>query len=559
MKKELTIFLLIINIIVFSYLISAEINSSITGEVITGKITNANIAVSITITIGEPSLTIIIPENHTYLTSKNLQLNFTSENTQTIWYNLDNQANTTIIGSTIFNTTQGQHTLYLYANNTDGNKTSANTTFTVDSSKFRVIYNEYKGNKKGSSNNFNQSSYENLQNMQDIILENFDWGKIKFNEIINMTNDVNTSDNEVNLDINTNISSNRIELNSTALPNFNKTVTLWLYNLSFNNPRILRDGIICPASICTFESFESNTLKFNVTQFTIYSAEETPSGETPSGEIPNGGGGSGRVIKEFNINPENIHISLKQGETKEITFTLKNTGTKSLNIEIEKSDRIKDFIRLEETSFTLKRRESKTIKLDVLAKEDTTPNLYIGKLLIKEGGIEKEILVVIEIESRESLLDVNVEIPNKYKRIMPGKEILSEIKIYNMGETGRVDIEIEYIIKDENNNILIKESETIAVETQASFMQKITIPENTKYGKYFFYVKAIYNSKIASSSTSFEVVKEEISQKEKIYIGVILVLIIVISMGIYVYLKHKKLIKTTPNQVGLRDIFKKKK
>ena len=257
MKKELTIFLLIINVFVFSPLINAGINSSIIGNTITGETTNANLAVSITISIGEPNLTIKIPKNHTYITSENLQLNFTSENVQTIWYNLDNQANTTITENTTFNTTQGQHTLYLYANNSDGNKTSANVTFTVNSNKFKVIYDEYIGNKKGSSTNFNKSSYEDLQNMQGIILENINYGKIKFNEVINTTNDINISDNKLDLDVNINISLNNIEVNTTQLPNFNKAATIWLYNLPFNNPRILIEGETCPVSICTFESFEN--------------------------------------------------------------------------------------------------------------------------------------------------------------------------------------------------------------------------------------------------------------------------------------------------------------
>ena len=37
----------------------------------------------------------------------------------------------------------------------------------------------------------------------------------------------------------TNISSNRIEVNTTALPNFNKSAVIYLYNLSFSDPRIL--------------------------------------------------------------------------------------------------------------------------------------------------------------------------------------------------------------------------------------------------------------------------------------------------------------------------------
>jgi len=294
MKKERIIFLLIFSVIVFSSLINANINPSITG-----KTTNANVAVSITISIGEPILTIIIPKNNTYITSENLQLNFTSENAQTIWYNLDNQANTTITRNTIFNTTQGQHTLYLYTNNSDGNKTSVNRTFTVNSNKFKVYYNKYAGSNKGISTDFNKSGYENLQGLSNIILENTNYGKMQFNEVINITDDANTSDGKCDLNTNTNISLNRIELNSTALPNFNTPATLWLYNLTLDSPRILKDGVICSSPTCVIESYTGGalkTLKFNVTGFTVYSAEETP--VTDVDPYPSGGGDK-RITKGF--------------------------------------------------------------------------------------------------------------------------------------------------------------------------------------------------------------------------------------------------------------------
>jgi len=102
-----------------------------------------------------------------------------------------------------------------------------------------------------------------------------------------MTNDKDNTDNLLDVDSNINISSNRIEINSTEVPNFNKSTTLWLYNLNFAIPRILKDGVVCPSTICTKESYTGNTLKFNVTSFSVYSAEETPTGIT---EIPSGGG-----------------------------------------------------------------------------------------------------------------------------------------------------------------------------------------------------------------------------------------------------------------------------
>ena len=137
-----------------------------------------------------PSLSVIKPSNKTYLTRLNLPLNFTALNTLSLWYKIDSGSNTTITGNTTFNTTNGLHTLYLFANNTYGNS-SANITFTVNTDKFIVHYSNYSGSTKGSSTDFNQSSYEELQNLSNIILENTDYGEIAFNDAINTTNDSN--------------------------------------------------------------------------------------------------------------------------------------------------------------------------------------------------------------------------------------------------------------------------------------------------------------------------------------------------------------------------------
>jgi len=89
------------------------------------------------------------------------------------------------------------------------------------------------------------------------------------------------------------ISDNLIEINSTILSALNKPAVLTLYNLQFTNPRILRNGILCPESICVKLNYNGGNLIFNVTGFTYYSAEETPGGETGGGGGSSSGGGGG--------------------------------------------------------------------------------------------------------------------------------------------------------------------------------------------------------------------------------------------------------------------------
>ncbi|MCK5624259.1 hypothetical protein KAI04_00265 [Candidatus Pacearchaeota archaeon] len=299
-----------------------------------------------------PELTIYKPNNETYISSKDIPLRYSAEYEDYVWYNINQTENITITGNTTFNTTQGQHTLYLYANNTLG-ETVKNVSFSVDIAKFVVFYNEFKD--EGSSTDFNQSSYEDIQNLSDIVLENADYGKIEFNEIINLTDDTNISDNEADLDTYINISSNLIEIDSTVLPNFNKSATLYLYNLTFITPRILKDGVICPSTICTQQSYSGGTLIFNVTGFTTYSAEEIPG--TPTTPITptstsTGGGWSIECIKDsdceeedqvclnskcvklFDIKITNFESPVKLGEFFEFTYLLKGMANISGDVQV---------------------------------------------------------------------------------------------------------------------------------------------------------------------------------------------------------------------------------
>ncbi|MEK7184729.1 MAG: hypothetical protein AAB683_01160, partial [Patescibacteria group bacterium] len=296
-----------------------------------------------TVSLARPSLAILRPENETYFSNISLHLNFSVSLQDYIMYNLDNTANTTISGNTTFNTTTGSHTLYLFANNSVGT-TAKNVTFTINISRFKVIYSNYKGN--GSSTDFNVSSYEDIQNLSEIILERTSYGKIRFNEAINLTNDSNQGDNVLDLDSYTNISQNHIEINTTAVPNLNKSATLSLYGLTLSNPRVLRDSSVCPSTICTEVSYAGGTFVFNVTQFTAYSAGETPvSTETtpPSGgeagESSVGGGLlrcveksdceddreciDGLCVKLFDIKIIDFESPARLGEFFEFTYFIK--------------------------------------------------------------------------------------------------------------------------------------------------------------------------------------------------------------------------------------------
>ena len=157
-KRGIFLLILIIGLMALAIL-NINFVKQITGKVITGFATS-QLDVNITLT-GTPGLIIRNPLNQTYLTNQSLLIQYVSGG-EYVWYNIDHGINTTITGDTYFNTTQGDHTIYLFANNSYG-ETTKNTSFFVNSSKFKIHFEEYQGSKKGDSTNFNHYHYQYIQ------------------------------------------------------------------------------------------------------------------------------------------------------------------------------------------------------------------------------------------------------------------------------------------------------------------------------------------------------------------------------------------------------------
>lgn len=508
---------------------------------ITGRIITTPVVMSIIVETDLASIFITTPENKTYITNKFINLTYIAANEDTVWYNLDNSANITISGSTLFNTTKGQHTLYLYANSSLGNLTAKNVTFFTNSSIFTIIYNNYSGSNRGDSTNFNKTSYEDLQNITGIILEDSSLGKIVFNEAINTTEDADYSDNILNLDINTKISNNLITLNSSALPNFNVSATLSLYGLNFSNPRILMDNSICPEDICTKINYSGGILEFNVTHFTDFSSEETPIVNIPT-STGGGGGSSEDPDYSFNISTSTIGVSIKTGTiiTKEIIITNPSNNNQNFNIEIQG---LENLVFVRPSEFSLGPKESRIIFLDFIAREDQPTELYLGKLIFKSESKTKEVLIAVDVESQQELFDVDIHIPKDYLEIFPGKDLVAEIELLSMGDSDKIDVEIEYFIKDLSGNIINYHKDTRAVVTKLNFIETFHLLENIKPGRYILYVKVNYSGNVASASQWFSIIEESYPMKQKInqeLLLLILGLAIIIISIIFVIINHKK-------------------
>lgn len=235
----------------------------------------------------------------------------------------------------------------------------------------------------------------------------------------------------------------------------------------------------------------------------------------------------------FSLDKSNIYAKLKPGETESISFTITNDGTESLDMEVTSSLGVFGSI-LE--SFTLEEGGSQTITTELYVPLDKEPDVYVGTISVEDDtGAVRKISVSIEVVSEQGLFGVDVEIPNGDLIVYPGKTIEAKISLNKITESDLDNMKITYIVKDSNGVAVVTEEDVINLKDSKEINKKIKIPSSASYGKHILYIKADYESKIASASKWFDV---ESKQSNMITLVVIVILVIALIVGIVFGVKH---------------------
>ena len=133
-------------------------------------------------------------------------------------------------------------------------------------------------------------------------------------------------------------------------------------------------------------------------------------------------------------------------------------------------------------------------------------------------------------------LELSVTVPEKYQRVQAGEMLQFQIELKNIQKAGRHDIQLDYYIK-KNNIIITHKREIKAVETQASFLSSIKVPEETLQGLYDIEVMI---NKETRSIDAFYVRSSETAQI-KTYL--LLILVAILSVGGVVTWELHRLVK----------------
>jgi len=225
---------------------------------------------------------------------------------------------------------------------------------------------------------------------------------------------------------------------------------------------------------------------------------------TQGGGVVGSSGGSTTSQEIFTVDKTLIKTLIKQGETSREIIEIKNNLDSTINFQIKSS--LNQFMVISEESFSLAPKSSKSLFIDIFAKQNEIPNAYTGRMTVTGNGITQIINLIIDVKERNPFFDVAVDILTK--EVSAGGDAKAKFSISNLGDLNNMDISLYYAIKDFDGKVISFKEENIAINKELNLTRKLNIPKDTPVGDYVFYLKTSYNNITASSAENFKVTKQ---------------------------------------------------
>ncbi len=138
--------------------------------------------------------------------------------------------------------------------------------------------------------------------------------------------------------------------------------------------------------------------------------------------------------------------------------------------------------------------------------------------------------------SNLSALSVVTHVPEKYHVVYPGERIYFQVEVKYPENPTRVDLKLNYIA-EKDGNVIAQSKVLKAIETQASFMDFLIIPEDAEESLHIIKIEIRdYGDLSEEVETSFKVQKKGLDRIAKYFfitIGGMVILGILIMINIF--------------------------
>ena len=251
---------------------------------------------------------------------------------------------------------------------------------------------------------------------------------------------------------------------------------------------------------------------------------------------PSGGGGGGGGAAECSLvtTPSSINLDLKAETNKIQIINVKNIGTTTINLipkQIQNLDKYS--IIFDPGSLSLGPGETKELILRIVAFNETgifTDTIQIGCSNLFGGINIKTVLL---------LFDSNIVVLNQDYKVSKGNDLRTRVTLIPMGDEERLDVTLNYVIKNYDGKVYLTQSETVLVEKKINFRKNFGTG-SLPLGKYIVGLELVYPGGVAPSSAHFEVVEKTGSDFLGALILILIFLILVIAIVIVILIIRRK-------------------
>ena len=251
-------------------------------------------------------------------------------------------------------------------------------------------------------------------------------------------------------------------------------------------------------------------------------------------DVPgNGNGGAAPSVANIALNPTEFNIYMQINTNVKRVIKVTNLEAFTITVGVSQSN-LTNMVLLGNNSLTIS--AGQTVELGVVFVAPDNPGIYTGKIII--GG--KAVLVALNVKTERLLFDSNIVVLNEDYKVRQGEQLKTLVTLIPMGDPTRLDVTLNFVIKDYANRVYLTKSETLLVEEQVQLRRNFDTGA-LPIGDYVVGLELVYPGGVAPSSAHFIVVERAISTILGRIILFLIILILIIAIIIIILLIIRKI------------------
>ncbi len=249
----------------------------------------------------------------------------------------------------------------------------------------------------------------------------------------------------------------------------------------------------------------------------------------PGGDGPSGGG---TPTANVAVVPKVINLDLAINTNKQEIISVENLKSTTITVSIRQIG-LDNMAILGNTSLTLSGGETKRFSVTFVALNET--GIFTGNIIVGTVSIP----VSLNVKTKLLLFDSNIVVLNKDYKVSQGSDLRTRVTLLPMGDEERLDVLLNYVIKNYKGEVFLTQSESVLVEKKMNFVKNFGTG-SLPLDDYIVGLELVYPGGVAPSSAHFEIVQKSGSDILGMLIFILVIFILIIGIFIIILIIRRK-------------------